>query len=187
MQMQTGCREYKINCRSQGSGRELHWEREGSRGSVNDGISKELCSLSYMSVDEVAARVVELGKGALLAKFDLKAAYRNVPVHPDDRWLFGMVWEDQSLAGHLNHACKVVWPGRRFLRGIFGLISQFRKQDHMIRLNAAFRADLEWWHKFVSSWNGVSMIWRESLLTPGVEIWTDASGSWGCGAVWDSQ
>ena len=26
-------------------------------GSVNDGITKELCSLSYMSVDEVAARV----------------------------------------------------------------------------------------------------------------------------------
>ena len=29
------------------------------------------------------------------ARFDLKAAYRNVPVHPDDHWLFGMLWEDQ--------------------------------------------------------------------------------------------
>ena len=95
--------------------------------------------------------------------------------------------ELQSLAGHLNHACKVVRPGRRFLRGIFGLISQFGKRDHMIRLNAAFRADLEWWHIFVSSWNGVSMMGRESLLIPGVEIWSDASGSWGCGAVWDLQ
>ena len=27
-----------------------------------------------------------------MAKFDLKAAYRNVLVHPDDRWLLGMVW-----------------------------------------------------------------------------------------------
>ena len=63
-------------------------------GSVNDGINKELCSLSYMSVDEVVARVVQLGKGALMAKF---AAYRNVPVHPDDRWLLGIVWEDQLL------------------------------------------------------------------------------------------
>ena len=117
-----------------------------------------------------------------------------MPVHPDDRWLLGMVWENQlfvdvalpfglksapmifsaladglefmirqaevdrvghylddfvlvgppgsrdcsrflqvalrvckdselqSLAGHLNHACKVVRPGRRFLRGVFGLI-----------------------------------------------------------------
>ena len=48
-----------------------------------------------MSMDEVAARLVRLGKGALMAKFDLKAAYRNVPVHPDDRWLLGMAWKDQ--------------------------------------------------------------------------------------------
>ena len=254
--------------------------------SVNDGISKEICSLSYMSVDDVAARVVKMGRGSLMAKFDLKAAYRNVPVHPDDRWLLGMMWDDglyvdtvlpfglrsapaifnavaealafvirgqgviwldhylddfivvgsprttecqeglqialdtccrlgfpvadektvgpatlitflgievdsvgmqlrlpmvklkklkelvaswrkrkgcrkrelQSLAGHLNHACKVVRPGRRFLRGIFGLLSQFGRRDHMIRLNAGFRADLEWWHAFVADWNGVSMI-----------------------------
>ena len=33
---------------------------EGS--SVNDGINREVCSLSYMSVDEVAARLVRLGK-----------------------------------------------------------------------------------------------------------------------------
>jgi len=65
------------------------------RGSVNDGITKEFCSLSYLSVDKVAAGVVRLGRGALMAKFHLKAAYRNVPVHPDDRWLLGMVWEDQ--------------------------------------------------------------------------------------------
>ena len=52
--------------------------------------------------------------------------------------------ELQSLAGHLNHACKVVRPGWRFLRGVFGLLSQFRKPTHMIRLNAAFRAVLEW-------------------------------------------
>ena len=47
-----------------------------------------------MSVDEVVDRVLKVGRGALLAKFDLKAAYRNVPVHPDDRWLLGMVWDD---------------------------------------------------------------------------------------------
>ena len=64
-------------------------------GSVNEGICKEWCSLSYISVDDVAHEVVKLGKGALMAKFDLKAAYRNVPVHPDDRWLLGMVWENQ--------------------------------------------------------------------------------------------
>ena len=30
-----------------------------------------------------------------MAKFDLKSAYRNVPVHPDDRGLLGMLWDDQ--------------------------------------------------------------------------------------------
>ena len=63
--------------------------------SVNDGICSEWCSLSYMSVDDVAAEIVSLGRGAQMAKFDLKSAYRNVPVHPDDRWLLGMLWDDQ--------------------------------------------------------------------------------------------
>ena len=30
-----------------------------------------------------------------MAKFDLKAAYRQVPVHLDDRWLLGMILEDK--------------------------------------------------------------------------------------------
>ena len=60
--------------------------------SVNDGIEKETCSLSYISVDTVADRVLNLGQGALLAKMDVKQAYRMVPVHPQDRPLLGMRW-----------------------------------------------------------------------------------------------
>ena len=63
----------------------------------------------------------------------------------------------ESLIGPLSQACKVVRPGRRFLRGMIQL-SVAHKQHHHIRLNQSFRADLEWWHKFLSSWNGVSMI-----------------------------
>ena len=91
--------------------------------------------------------------------------------------------ELQSLAGHLNHACKVIRPGRRFLRGVFGLLSQFHKRDHMIRLNAAFRADLDWWHVFASSWNGVSLMRDAGLQSSPVEIWSDASGGGGGGGV----
>ena len=61
--------------------------------SVNDGIAKELCSLTYTSVDDVVACVLKAGKGALLAKMDIKQAYRNIPVHPDDRPLLGMKWQ----------------------------------------------------------------------------------------------
>ena len=62
--------------------------------SVNDGINKELCSLSYVSLDEVVAAIMESGKGAMLAKMDIKQAYRNVPVHPQDRLFLGMCWKD---------------------------------------------------------------------------------------------
>ena len=34
-------------------------------------------------------------QGAFLAKIDLKAAYRKVPVHPEDQYLLGISWKDQ--------------------------------------------------------------------------------------------
>ena len=30
-----------------------------------------------------------------MAKFNLKEAYRQVSVHPDDRWMLGMIWKGQ--------------------------------------------------------------------------------------------
>ena len=61
--------------------------------SVNDGIDRQLCSVTYPSVDDAVATVLRLGKGTLLAKFDLESAYRMVPVHPIDRPLLGMKWK----------------------------------------------------------------------------------------------
>lgn len=37
---------------------------------MNDGISREPSSLSYISVDDVVDRVLQLGYGELLAKMD---------------------------------------------------------------------------------------------------------------------
>ena len=81
-------------------------------GSVNDGISKELSSLSYIRVDLVAEQVVWLGRGALLAKLDIQSAYRIVPVHPDDRRLLKtkrkrQVFVDCPLSFSLRRACKI--------------------------------------------------------------------------------
>jgi len=50
--------------------------------SVNDAIDPELCSLSYVSVDEVADLVAQLSHGSLMAKVDIESAYRLIPVHP---------------------------------------------------------------------------------------------------------
>lgn len=63
--------------------------------SVNDGINRDVVSLSYVSVDNLAEVVCCLGRGTLLAKFDIKSAYRLVPVYPEDRLLLGMQWREQ--------------------------------------------------------------------------------------------
>ena len=60
--------------------------------SVNDGIDRATCSLSYVTVDDIAAAVIQFGRGARIAKSDIAHAYRQVPVHPHDRLLLGMVW-----------------------------------------------------------------------------------------------
>ena len=62
--------------------------------SVNDGISKEISSCQYTSVMVAAQRVLKVGKGALLAKMDIKQAYRNISVAPEDRHLLGFQWDD---------------------------------------------------------------------------------------------
>ena len=50
-------------------------------GIVNDGVDTNLCSLPYVGVEEAARGVATIGRGALLAKVDVKSAYCNIPIH----------------------------------------------------------------------------------------------------------
>ena len=281
--------------------------------SINDAIDPHLCSLSYITVDQVAEVALSLGKGALMAKIDIKSAYRLIPVHPVDRMWLGLKWDDQiyidgmlpfglrsapkifnsvadalewcvsqegvefifhylddfavvgppdsqaclhylytlkricsilgiplaeekqdgpsaiitllgiiidtlkgelrlpedklqrliqttaewikrksctrreleSLIGVLQHAAKVIQPGRSFLRRAINLLSVVKQRHHHIRLNKSFRADMWWWHVFSSHWNGSSLV-----VHPGsreVSVTSDASGSWGCGAWYGNK
>ncbi|KAK3734847.1 hypothetical protein QZH41_011755 [Actinostola sp. cb2023] len=61
--------------------------------SVNDGIDRDEFTLQYIRVDQIIQMVSDLGRGALMAKFDVESAYRNVAVHPSDRYLLGMKWK----------------------------------------------------------------------------------------------
>ena len=279
-------------------------------GSVNDGIDSRLCSLRYTSVEAVALAAQQLGKGAQMAKLDIKSAYRLVPVHPQDRYLLGVEWEGayyvdaalpfglrsapkiftavadalqwimttngvsfvdhylddfitmgppesetcgrnlaqiltlcrelgvqlaqdklvgpshcltflgievdtragtlrlpadklarlkatlakwssrrscrrrqlESLIGSLQHACRVVRPGRAFMRRMIDLLRMpsATKGHHHIRLNRGFRADLQWWSTFAEHWNGVALF--PAAVQPARIATSDASGSWGCGA-----
>ena len=60
--------------------------------SVNDGIDLYEFTLHYITVDQVICQVSKLDPGALMAKFDVEVAYRNVPVHPSHHVLLGMKW-----------------------------------------------------------------------------------------------
>ena len=93
--------------------------------------------------------------------------------------------ELQSLVGLLQHATKVVKPGRSFMRRIHALLAQdggHIRPDHFIRLNIATRADILWWQTFIEEWNGISLMWVTNTQEPDIRVVSDASGSWGCGA-----
>jgi hypothetical protein len=44
---------------------------------VNDGITEEVCSLSYVGAEEATRGILTYGKGARLAKVDIQSAYRT--------------------------------------------------------------------------------------------------------------
>ena len=93
----------------------------------------------------------------------------------------------QSLVGLLQHATKVVKPGRSFTRRLHALLSKYdgdHAQNHFIRLSALARSDILWWRTFAMEWNGVSLVWATNSQAPDVQVTSDASGHWGCGAYW---
>ena len=94
----------------------------------------------------------------------------------------------ESLLGHLNHAGSVVSPGRSFITRLIALLSEAKRTHrNIIRMNVAARSDIRWWHTFVDSWNGISILRDTNIFSPHNEIWSDASGSWGAGAFWGSE
>ena len=59
--------------------------------------------------------------------------------------------------------------------------------EHHVRLDAAARADIVWWHLFAEEWNEISILWDSSTVLPEFNIFSDVSGSWGYGALWGFQ
>ena len=112
--------------------------------SVNDGIDPDLCSLSYCTVDHVAAVAATYSRGALLAKIDIESAYRLIPVHPLDRPLQAVEWDgmlyvDPMLPFGLRSAPKIFnavadvleWCiRRRGVQHIFHYLDDFMSLAH---------------------------------------------------------
>ena len=79
--------------------------------SVNEGIPKHLCSLSYITIDTAIRQILTFGLGTLLARINIKSAFRLLLVHPADCHLLAMqqnnqIYIDMCLPFGLRSAVK---------------------------------------------------------------------------------
>ena len=58
--------------------------------SKNDGIPIKKYTLKYISVDAAMDAAMTLGRGTLMAKIDIKSAFRICPIRPKDWPYLGM-------------------------------------------------------------------------------------------------
>ena len=63
--------------------------------SVNDYIPREQFTLTHVAVDTAVRLLATLGKDALMAKADLKAAFCNIPINLADWDRLGIFWRGQ--------------------------------------------------------------------------------------------
>ena len=63
--------------------------------SINNLISKEDFSLSYVKVDDAIKIIQKLGCGSWLCKTDITDAFKLLPIHPSLWHLYGIFWKGQ--------------------------------------------------------------------------------------------
>lgn len=101
-----------------------------------------------------------------------------------------------SLIGSLSFACKVIKPGRIFLRRLIDLSTSVSRLHHHIDLNTLVRSDFHMWRSLLSFWNGSSIIQSSPVSSDCLCLFTDASflglggyfrGSWFSSSWPDNQ
>lgn len=98
------------------------------------------------------------------------------------------VQENNKTTGKLAFAAKAVPAGRLFLRRLITLSTKVRCLNHHVRLNNEARADILWWHSFLPTWNGTAaFLDSETTEAHDLELFTDASGTLGCGAYFQGS
>ena len=105
--------------------------------SVNDGIDENICSVSYSSFDKVSKMIFSLGKNALMAKRDIKSAFRLLPIHPDDFHLLGIKVDDQyyidvMLPMGLSLSCSLFEKFSTFLQWLVSYKTNLYSLDHYL-------------------------------------------------------
>ena len=70
-----------------------HDSTESVPPSINSLIDKDSFSLKYVTVDKAMETIVLLGKGAMLSKFDIRSAFRLLPIRQDLWRFYCAKWE----------------------------------------------------------------------------------------------
>ena len=81
-----------------------------------------------------------------------------------------------SLIGKLQFLASVVRPGRTFVRRMIDISKKVKFLHYKIKLNSEFQKDVDWWIRYMRSWNGVSLFYEEAWLSNDLlQLYTDAS------------
>lgn len=87
-------------------------------GSVNSLIDPDAYSLQYSSIDDAIESCLKLAPEVpLMAKIDLKDAYKHIPIHPSDWHMMGFAWP--SAGSKRYYFSKVLSFGLRSAPALF--------------------------------------------------------------------
>ena len=95
--------------------------------------------------------------------------------------------EIQSLLGKLNFVAACVRPARLFIsRMLTWLKALYKSESGQHMIPNYVRKDILWWHKYLSLYNGVSMMILEEWSNPD-EVFSSDSCLSGCGGFWQGN
>jgi hypothetical protein len=89
------CSPLGLAPKSDGGLRRIHHLSFPDKHSVNDNIPLDWVSLVYTRMEDVFAMVRRGGRSCTILKWDLRDAFRTIPVAHGQRWLLGLQWEGQ--------------------------------------------------------------------------------------------
>lgn len=105
--------------------------------SVNDGIDEENKSVTYQNIDTAVKLLKEVGQGAFFAKTDVSNAFRIIPLHPDQYYLFGFHFKDQyyfdrCLPMGCSASCQIFENLSKAIHWIANMKLDIKKMAHLL-------------------------------------------------------
>ncbi|KAI8503207.1 hypothetical protein Bbelb_190280 [Branchiostoma belcheri] len=94
--------------------------------------------------------------------------------------------ELQSLIGKLVFVSACEAPGRLFISRMLEVLRSVRRSHHRIRLSRDFKLDVRWWRRFMTLFNGVSLLTPDIYCAPDEVVATDACLT-GCGGICNGE